>query len=106
MIRDMFESVAGTIFAAVCVVVFFVIVGVATDRVFLEPQRQNGYQFKVTQFMADWCSQGEGDPFASGTRTSLLALRESEPARFAALDGRVARRINAAVAGDRISACN
>ncbi len=91
--------------AIVIVIAFLILGGLMFQRAFIEPRRQDAYEFKVSQLVADWCSSNEDDPFADGTRATLRAAVDGEPDRFDRVPSGVRMQIDAVIRGDRASAC-
>ena len=102
------EGITASILSGIMLVIFviFVIIaGVAADQVFLEPNRQNSYVFKVTENLNTWCSASPTDPFNMGTLTALKTARDSNAQRYGRLTAELKQTVDAAIRGDRFAAC-
>lgn len=105
MLKELFKGSFGVGVSYLIIALFLILAGLAVDRVFFEPQRQQGYVFTVSQELNDWCGGKVNDPFNQQTLSDLTAQRDGKPGQYAQLTTSMQSRINAAVRGDRLAAC-
>lgn len=105
MFREGISSAVLSAIVIVIVVAGIIVAGVMADQVFLEPNRQNSYVFKVSENLNTWCSASPTDPFNMGTLTALKTARDSNAQRFERLTAELKQTVNAAIRGDRFAAC-
>jgi hypothetical protein len=105
MLKDFFETGLGVGIFYVVVILCLIVAGVAVDRVFFEPQRQAGYQSNITMQLTDWCGASPTDPFNMQTLSAIKGARDGNPSRFGQMPVGLKNNVNAAVNGDRMSAC-
>lgn len=105
MIKEFFESSLGMGVMIVILILALIVGGLAVDRTFNEPHRQEGYQSNITNMLTDWCGAKESDPFNMQTLSAIKGARDGNPTRFNQMPENLQSNVNAAVNGDRMSAC-
>lgn len=108
----MLQELKGTIWYSILMAIVYLIIGAAIIgvlylgfRVFVEPQQQHAYEFKVSNALTDWCGASPTDSFNQGTLAQLKTYRDGEPDRFSQLPFAMRQNVDAAVRGDREAAC-
>ena len=107
-LRDLADTIKGSILGVVILLIFvlgLIGAGIMADKLYFEPKRQEAYQFKVSQEIADWCSSQPGDPWADGTKATLKSDRDGNQTQFDNLPFSLQQQIDAAIRGDREVAC-